>query len=162
MDWCVCGNAKRAIETNTYASLTERLFPQRQYTVSLQDADDETLVRTRCLEDWTAAWRLLRSRLVDPHMVTMVRGKSGDLGPLQEVWRGAYGALSRARNVEIVGYSMPEDDTEIRTVLRAGIRRGRRRPPRATVRNPSPDVHDRVRRSLDRQAVSIYLPVNSM
>jgi hypothetical protein len=169
IDWCIAANTKRAIDTDSYATLTERVFPPRPYTVSLQDAADDVnsgmdgpIVRTRCLEEWSGAWRLLRSRIADPHMVTMVRGKSGDLGPLQDVWRAAYGAVSRARNVEVVGYSMPEDDTEIRTLLRTGIRRGRRRPPKVTVRNPSPDVHERVRAYLDRQASSEYLPIDSI
>jgi hypothetical protein len=162
IEWCTSGNAKRSIDTNFYASLGERLFPPRPYTVSLDDIADDTIVRVRCLEDWGTAWRLLRSRIVDPHMVTMVRGKSGDLGPLQQVWRDAYGAVSRARQLEIVGYSMPEDDTEIRTLLRAGIRRGRRKPPVVTIHNPSPDVHDRVRRFLDRTAKTNYLPVDAV
>jgi hypothetical protein len=169
VDWCVAANAKHDIDTGSYAALTERLFPPRPYTMSLQEAVDEVesgsdgpLIRTRCLEDWPTAWRRLRSRIADPHMVTMVRGKSGDLGPLQDVWRAAYGAVSRARKLELVGYSMPEDDTEIRTMLRAGIQRGRRKPPLVVARNPAPDVHDRVRSFLDRQAESSYLPVESV
>ena len=58
-------------------------------------------------------------------MITMARGKAGDLGPLRDVWRDAYGAVSRAQRLEIVGYSMPPDDIEIRTLLRAGVLRGR-------------------------------------
>jgi hypothetical protein len=169
IDWCVASNAKREIDNDSYAALTERLFPPRPYTFSLQDAIDDVdeglegpIIRTRCLENWSAAWSRLRSRIIDPHMVTMVRGKSGDLGPLQDVWRGAYGAISRARNLELVGYSMPEDDTEIRTLLRAGIQRGRRRHPTVRIRNPAPDVHDRIRSFLDRQAESTYLAVDAV
>ena len=51
-------------------------------------------------------------------MITMARDK-------REVWRGAYGAISRAETLEIVGYSIPPDDIEIRTLLRAGLQRGR-------------------------------------
>ena len=53
----------------------------------------------------------------------MARGKSGDLGPLTGIWKNAYSALSRARTLEIVGYSMPPDDIVIRTLLRAGALR---------------------------------------
>jgi hypothetical protein len=169
VDWCVASNTKREIETDSYATLTERLFPPRQYTMSLQDAIDSLaddlegpIVRTRCLENWGSAWNRLRSRIADPHMVTMVRGKSGDLGPLQDVWRAAYGAVSRSRSLELVGYSMPEDDTEIRTLLRAGIQRGRRKRPRVSIRNPAPDVHERVRAFLDRGAESSYLAVDAV
>jgi hypothetical protein len=88
-------------------------------------------------------------------MVTMARGKSGDLGPLQEVWRDAYGALSRASRLEIVGYSLPDDDIEIRTLLRASILRGDG-PSRLVTRNPATDVHERVWRFLSRQARPDY------
>ena len=165
LDWCSSFNAKRRITTDDYAILSERLFPSRPYTFRMPraalsaTADREgPLVRVRVLENWNDAWRRMRSRIRDPHMVTMVRGKSGDLGPLQEVWRDAYGAISRARRVEIVGYSMPDDDTEIRTLLRAGIGRGRRRAS-ITIRNPTPDVHDRIRSVLDRTASSSYTPI---
>jgi len=88
-------------------------------------------------------------------MVTMARAKAGDLGPLQEIWRDAYGALSRASRLEIVGYSLPEDDIEIRTLLRAAILRGDG-PRRLVTRNPAPDVHERVWRFLSRDAEPNY------
>jgi hypothetical protein len=91
-------------------------------------------------------------------MVTMVTGKSDDLGPLREIWRDAYRALSRASTLEIVGYSMPGDDVEIRTILRTGIQRGPQNP-RVVVKNPAPDVHHRVRAYLLRTAKSDYLPI---
>ena len=94
-------------------------------------------------------------------MVTMATGKSDDLGPLREVWRDAYRALSRASSLELVGYSMPPDDVEIRTILRTGLQRSARgaRGPMIRVKNPSPDVHNRIRSYLDRFAESDYLPI---
>ncbi len=88
-------------------------------------------------------------------MVTMARGKAGDLGPLQDIWRDAYGALSRASRLEIVGYSLPDDDIEIRTLLRAAILRGEG-PSLLVTRNPAPDVHERVWRFLSRDATPNY------
>jgi hypothetical protein len=88
-------------------------------------------------------------------MVTMARGKTGDLGPLRGVWRDAYGAISRAMRLEIVGYSMPPDDIEIRTLLRAGVQRGDDLD-EVVVRNPAPEVHVRVRQYLDRSVQSDY------
>jgi hypothetical protein len=88
-------------------------------------------------------------------MVTMARGKAGDLGPLQEVWRDAYSAISRASRLEIVGYSLPDDDIEIRTLLRSAIQRGSG-PSTLVTRNPAPDVHERVWRFLDRSATPNY------
>lgn len=162
IDWSTASNTKRKLTKANYAWLKEVLFVDPPYKFSfgskLRDREPDLLVRTRCLEGWTSAWNLLRSRTLDPHMVTMVRGKSGDLGPLRDVWRDAYGALSRARTLEIVGYSMPDDDAEIRTLLRAGIHRGSQAA-RVMVRNPSPDVHDRVRAFLERAARSSYLPI---
>jgi hypothetical protein len=64
------------------------------------------------------------SRAYEPHMVTMARGKAGELAP----WTGSgempMRPLTRAKTLEIVGYSMPDDDVEIRTLLRAGLERG--------------------------------------
>lgn len=93
-------------------------------------------------------------------MVTMARGKAGDLGGLREIWRDAYKAITRARKLEIAGYSMPEDDIEIRALLRAGIQRGRE-PREIVVRNPAPDVHQRLRQYLDRDLTSNFLAVPS-
>jgi hypothetical protein len=57
--------------------------------------------------------------------------------------------------LEVVGYSMPPDDIEIRTLLRAGVQRGDDLD-EVMVRNPSPDVHVRVRQYLDRHVESDY------
>jgi hypothetical protein len=94
-------------------------------------------------------------------MVTMARGKSGDLGALRDIWRDAYQAINRARTLEIVGYSMPEDDLEIRALLRAGIQRGVGAQ-KLSVRNPSPDVAQRLRQYLDRELEPIYTPVQAL
>jgi hypothetical protein len=83
-------------------------------------------------------------------------GLAGDLGPLRDTWRDAYGAISRASRLEIVGYSMPPDDIEIRTLLRAGVQRGREQLHELVVRNPETGVHERVRRYLDRTVTSKY------
>lgn len=96
-----------------------------------------------------------------PYIVTMARGMTGDLGPLREIWRDAYEALSRAQRLEIVGYSLPDDDIEIRTMLRAAVRRGEG-PEEIVVRNPAPDVHVRFRRFLRREVQSNYLPVDAV
>jgi hypothetical protein len=144
--------------------LSERLTQVQPYTAPLPATRDErrtAAFRVRVLNNWSEAWRFLSSRTTEPHMVTMARGKAGDLGPLEAVWRDAYAAISRASTLEIVGYSMPDDDVEIRTLLRAGVRRGSARPT-ILVRNPAPDVHDRVRRFLEHRVKSDYQPVNTL
>lgn len=146
-----------------YAMLNERITIGRPYTPKLPPKSErkQLVVRSRALENWKGAWSFVSSRAYEPHMVTMARGKAGDLGPLDKVWRDAYAALTRAKTLEIVGYSMPDDDIEIRTLLRAGLERGTQNA-RILVRNPAPDVHDRVRRFLDHQAASNYQAVDSL
>lgn len=143
-----------------YAMLSERLFGARPYTQAVPPRSQrrDVPLRVRVLEQWSRALRLLDGRASELHMVTMARGKAGDLGPLKPVWRDAYGAISRAQRLEIVGYSMPPDDIEIRTLLRAGIQRGDDLD-EVVVKNPAPEVHERVRRYLDRTVVSDYMAV---
>lgn len=163
VDWTLCGDGFAKPESD-YAVLSERVTRDRPYTAPLPEDGDErdrAVFRMRVLNNWNEAWRFLSSRTSEPHMVTMARGKAGDLGPLESVWRDAYAAISRAKMLEIVGYSMPDDDVEIRTLLRAGVRRGSKRPT-ILVRNPAPDVHDRVRRFLDHRISSDYQAVNSL
>jgi hypothetical protein len=50
---------------------------------------------------------------------------------------------------------MPADDIEIRTLLRAGVQRGDDLD-EVMVKNPSPDVHVRVRQYLDLHVASDY------
>jgi hypothetical protein len=56
---------------------------------------------------------------------------------------------------------MPPDDIEIRTLLRAGIQRGSG-PKKIVVKNPAPDVHDRLRQYLERNIESDYRPVDAL
>lgn len=159
MDWCAVGRRPRRYGDSQYASLREGIGtgPYRVRLPRNQDA----VVRIRALERWNSAWSSISSRALDLHMVTMARGKAGDLGPLQEIWRDAYSALSRASRLDIVGYSLPEDDIEIRTLLRAAIHRGTG-PTRLSTHNPAPDVHERVWRYLSRSAVPNYQAISPL
>jgi hypothetical protein len=154
IDWCTYGRRAKGYSDASYASLRERLFGPGPYRMRVPQGK-EALVRIRALEAWRLAWSRISSRAIDLHMVTMARGKAGDLGPLQDIWRDAYGALSRAERIDIVGYSLPDDDIEIRTLLRAAIQRGEG-PRRLVTRNPAPDVHERVWRFLRRDAAANY------
>jgi hypothetical protein len=157
LDWCIGAHMKRVGNRTHYARLTESLFPDRQYKqrIPSQSKRQGMVLRSRALENWGSAWRVVSGGATEPHMVTMVRGKASDLGVLRQVWRDAYGAISRARRLEIVGYSMPADDIEIRTLLRAGVQRGDDLD-EVMVKNPSPDVHVRVRQYLDLHVASDY------
>lgn len=155
IDWCQGLTRSTGYTDDNFATLKElRYAPRRRRSALPEDASEVIRIRTPHGE----VWRRVRSRAKEPFMVTMVTGKQDDLGPLQEVWRDAYRALSRASRLEIVGYSMPPDDVEIRTILRTGIQRGPKAP-RIIVRNPSPDVHYRVRAYLQRTARSDYMPI---
>jgi hypothetical protein len=156
IDWCLGRHMTRGGLTN-YAMLNERLFGARPYRFKLPSkaARRDVAIRIRACERWSSALSVIRSRASVPHMATMAHGKSGELGPLRPLWRDAYGAISRAARLEIVGYSMPPDDIEIRTLLRAGVERGDDLD-EVIVRNPTPDVHDRIRRYLDRNVKSDY------
>jgi hypothetical protein len=166
VDWCRgsdrAGYPLAGYPNADYCVLGEQLFGPRPYRMALPSAAQlrDQLIRIRALEHWSDGWRKITSRADDLHMVTMARGKAGDLGPLLPVWKDAYGAISRARTIEIVGYSLPPDDIEIRTLLRAGIQRGGG-PTQLIIRNPAPDVHERARRYLRHRLQSNYLPVNS-
>jgi YD repeat-containing protein len=145
-----------------FSPLSEQAFGPG-YRVSLPSSKERELsvLRIKALEEWGSAWRRISSRTREPYIVTMARGKTGELGPLREIWRDAYEALSRAQRLEIVGYSLPDDDVEIRTMLRAAVRRGKG-PEEIIVRNPAPDVHVRFRRFLRRKVESNYLPVDAV
>lgn len=162
IDWCLGQHMARRPSSN-YAMLNERLFATRQYRPSLPPRNRRTdlCVRIRAIEAWSSALSLVRSRASEPHMATMSHGKTGELGPLRQLWRDAYGAISRAARLEVVGYSMPPDDIEIRTLLRAGVERGTDLD-EVVVRNPSPDVHDRIRRYLDRNVEADYRGISAL
>lgn len=162
IDWCLGQHMTSRTSTN-YAMLNERLFGSRPYTPGLPPESQrrDVTFRIRVMENWSRALAITRSRASEPHMATMARGKAGDLGPLRALWRDAYGAISRAARLEVVGYSMPPDDIEIRTILRAGVQRGTDLD-RVIVRNPTPDVHERIRRYLDRNVESDYRGISTL
>lgn len=159
IDWCLTSARSAGYPDADYSTLKELRFAGRRRRHALP-LDHNELVRVRTAP-FNLAWQRIKSRAKEPHMVTMVTGKADDLGPLQEVWRDAYRALSRARRLEVVGYSMPPDDVEVRTILRTGIQRGTI-DPQVIVRNPAPDVHQRVRALLSANAQSDYRPVNGI
>lgn len=159
IDWCERGECLRQIRTTDYRSLGERLFGPRPYVVAPRSADNT--FRVTALENWTQAWSRMKSRATEPLMITMAHGKAPDLDVLRAVWRDAYSALSRARTLRIIGYSLPDDDLEIRTLLIAGIERGGGGVD-VIVRNPSPEVHDRFRQAIKRRIHSEYKPVAAL
>ena len=101
------------------------------------------------------SWQFIKARTRRPLMVMMSQGKTTDFAPIKQTWHDAYHALSATRELRIIGYSLPPDDIEIRTLLRAGVSRGAQNA-RVTVMNPEPGVHVRVRTFVARNASSDY------
>ncbi|WP_439565374.1 SIR2 family protein [Microcella sp.] len=157
IDWLLAGDRKRrGVEGDSEYRPLSTQTAGLDHSGTLPSEDDGIM---RIPWDLTNAWRQIRARTLAPHIVTMATGKSDELGPLKSTWRDAYSALSMAKEIEVVGYSIPPDDTEIRTLLRAGIFRGRE-DPILFIRNPSPDVHDRARKYLLRDIRSDYSSVS--
>lgn len=154
IDWTTWGTARHREDEDDFALLRE--FKQRMCSTIATEASE--IVRVRAIETWSRSWQKLSSRLVEPFLITMYHGKGGEVASLSAIWRDAYNALSRAKQVGIVGYSVPADDLEIRTLLRAGLTRGQQNV-RVTVKNPSPDVHGRVRQHIEAKAESDYASV---
>jgi hypothetical protein len=158
IDWLRPSDAKKAVGRVAYAQLTELCGSARGHRSTPTTASD--VLRTR-IDSAGATWRTIKGATADPFMVTMTPGKADALGPVLTLWEQAYRAISGAASLELIGYSMPADDIEIRTILRAGVLRGPTNP-MITVRNPAPDVHARVRDLILREVDSDYLPVPPM
>lgn len=157
IDWCLASECRRPRGVKEYRTLRERLFGPRPYVIKPGTTDNP--LRMTALENWSQAWSRIKSRAGEPLMITMALGKAADLEELRPVWRDAYSAISRAKTLRIVGYSLPEDDLEIRTLLVAGIERAGSGNVDVVVQNPSPEVHDRFRQAVTRRMYSEYKPV---
>ncbi len=155
IDWTLSSDAKKSPNQADYAVLRERIKRTRTYTLPVTTADG--VLRTRALENWNSGWQRIKSRTRIPFIVTMSQGKADALDRIQDIWDSAYYALSSSKTIHVVGYSMPHDDVEVRALLRAGIERGSGKA-KVHVRNPAPDVHDRIRNYLDRNIASDYVP----
>jgi hypothetical protein len=160
IDWLLGGQREKHHPIDDYRSLTT-LSHRSEFngTENLSDAKyEKRLLRTT----WNInnAWLRIKSRSSSPHIATMGNGKSEELIPLDPIWRDAYTALSSAKELNIIGYSMPADDLEIRTLLRAGTSRGKQKC-NVSVKNPSPEVHDRIRRLIAQNIKSDYSAVTT-
>lgn len=159
VDWTLTSSTSKSYTLEEYANLSERRTDGRTYRIGLPSEEQEGLVRIR--SQWSNLWQRVSSRTKEPWLVTMVTGKQDELGPLRPMWRDAYAALGRARTLEVAGYSLPADDVEVRTLLRAGVMRGYSRPPIRVV-DPSPATHARFRTLIAHSIESDYFGVPSV
>jgi hypothetical protein len=152
VDWTTRGDRRPERPPSEFAAIRE-LQNTRPYSVSISG---ERVLRIRAVENMTRSWQFIKARTRRPLMVMMSQGKTVDLEPILEMWEDAYYALSATRHLRVIGYSMPPDDIEIRTLLRAGIARGKTQRGRVTVINPETGVHVRIRTFVLRSAASDY------
>ena len=157
IDWTLKDNSKKPWGKSNYYSLYDLIAEVSRH----KNISGDKIGRCLAIETPTRGYQLVKGATSHPYMLTMARGKSESIAPLQEIWVDAYSALSRASSLEIIGYSLPDDDVEIRTLLRAGVRRGSRFP-KVSVVNPAPDVHVRVRQQIHSKISSNYASVSCL
>ncbi len=58
------------------------------------------------------------ARLLEPGIIPPISGKAGELRHMDALWRAAREALSRAREIIIVGYSLPATDHEAVSLMK--------------------------------------------
>lgn len=157
VDWTEATNRRRGSPDADFAVLRQVQNPPRRRRI-LIEADP--VLRIQAVENMSRSWQFIKARTARPLMVTMSLGKTADVKPILSMWEDAYYALSATRHLRIIGYSMPADDIEIRTLLRAGVARGatsnRAAAAQVTVINPETRVHERVRTLVSRNARSDY------
>jgi hypothetical protein len=151
VDWTEPGFRKSGYPRTDYAVLRELQNSSPPHAIQVRSAD---MLRIRAVENMSKSWQFIKARTRRPHMIMMAQGKTVDMEPIQSMWEDAYKALCAAKELRIIGYSLPVDDVEIRTLLRAGIARGTQ--PTVIVQNPEPGVHVRVRTYVSRSARSDY------
>jgi hypothetical protein len=151
VDWTEPRFRKPGYPTSDFAALRE-LQNGRPYPIKIRGGE---ILRVRAVENMARSWQFIKARTSRPHMIMMSQGKTVDMSPIQSTWDDAYTALCAARDLQIIGYSLPFDDVEIRTLLRAGIARGTAEP-RIVVLNPETGTHVRVRTYVSRHAKSDY------
>jgi len=157
VDWTEPGFRNVGYADADFAVLRELQNTPRRWPIQI-DPDD--MLRIRAVENLSKSWQFIKARTSRPHMIMMTQGKTVDVERIQSMWDDAYVALCAAREVRIIGYSLPDDDVEIRTLLRAGVKRRtsgqKSSAAKVIVHNPEPPVHVRVRTFVSRAIESDY------
>jgi hypothetical protein len=152
VDWTQRAYQRGQLRRDDFAVLRELQNSRSGRRIPLGSDD---VLRIRAVENMSRSWQFIKARTRRPVMVMMSQGKTTDFAPIKDMWSDAYHALSASRDVVVLGYSLPHDDIEIRTLLRAGVSRGQQKA-RVTVVNPEPGVHVRMRTFVARSATSDY------
>ncbi|MCA9847826.1 MAG: SIR2 family protein [Dehalococcoidia bacterium] len=152
VDWTLSNSRKRTDEDSRYAGLGH-LVGSGAYAFG-----DQNVLRIRALEEPGRAWQRIKAGTTEPLLITMAPGKASELAPVRKLWNDAYWALSSARRIHFIGYSLPPDDIEIRALVLAGIQRGSKKVRAVSVQDPSPEVHNRFRSYIRTDINDIYVP----
>ncbi len=109
-----------------------------------------TLSRIRSIEHPDRALDVLSKALREPEVVTIGHGKADSIGSLDSrvegMWKQAGAILPRAKEILIVGYSLPRDDVEMRLLLAHSMWRHKcdyGEFPSVTVVNPDASIYPR-------------------
>ena len=158
IDWLKHEDAKKGFGDEVYLKLGQLCASKRTVIPKIESPPE--IIRTK-IESKNRLWQTIKGATKRPYIITMAPGKADTLDPILGLWRSAYRAISSAKKLTIIGYSMPESDVEIRTLIRAGILRGNKKPNIGIV-NPAPDVHARFRELIEGEMVSNYHPIERM
>jgi hypothetical protein len=75
----------RRPQRGEFSPLSEQAFGSgHRLSIPAGKEREQCVLRMKALEEWGSAWRRVSSRTREPYIVTMARGKTGDLGPLRE------------------------------------------------------------------------------
>lgn len=169
IDWCGFQQTDQALTRDDYRVLKERLFADNRYGFGPykevvedreEDDPDNPILRIPVHAASGSKFSTVERNAQYPFLLTMGRAKVGEDSAIREVWADAYYALSSAEDLEFIGYSFPEDDIEIRSLIAGGIERGPQ-DPAITVTNPSPSVHSRFQEFFHHDFDSDFKPVSS-
>jgi hypothetical protein len=109
VDWTEQRFRKTGIQDQDFAALRELQNTDRRWPIKIQPED---VLRIRAVENLSKSWQFIKARTSRPHMIMMTQGKTVDVEPIQSMWDDAYVALCAAREVRLIGYSLPTDDVE--------------------------------------------------
>ncbi len=114
-----------------------------------------TLSRLRSVEWPDSAWEALKDDPRKPMILTIGQGKAKLFqefdSRIGQAWQQAGEYLERADEIVIIGYSMPEDDVEVKLLIRGAIWRHQQlygSPPSVKLVNPDKTAWERFREAV--------------
>jgi hypothetical protein len=166
VDWGAAEDEECLAQRSTwkYERLDAFLSPAPHPRSSTRNGGEEAL-RFRTYDAPVASDAILTG-FKTPMMATMAAGKDQFIsGAVKTIWSDAYWVLERSKRLDIVGYSFPPDDLELRSLLRLTTRKAGEAVMSenldVSVCNPSPDTHERARSLLGAGLSASYMGADS-